>query len=202
MLSVTIPDNPRPDLAAARPAPLPELDQAQPGGGRRSSGPSASPGVQTATSVVDLGAPSPAAAAFTVQGGPEAPGEMFNRIWRVIQWDEAVRTLAGGLPYIEGLAVVGVQMRTGRTGERPTVIVTQQDPTGELIHAIEGPVDQVEEVLRRQPQDVNRSEATRTPHDYVEDPSGGVRRTLRVLTVAGKLSADSLNTLARMAIIR
>ncbi len=113
-----------------------------------------------------------------------------------------MRTLAGGLPYIEGLTVVGIQMRPGRRGERPTVIVTQQDQSGELIHVIEGPVDQVEEVIRRQPGDVHRSESTRTPHDYVDDPAGGLRRTLRVLTLTGKLPVDSLNALVRLATIR
>jgi hypothetical protein len=36
----------------------------------------------------------------------------------------------------------------------------------------------------------------------VDDPAGGLRRTLRVLTIAGKLPVDSLNSLARVATIR
>ena len=80
--------------------------------------------------------------------------------------------------------------------------MTQEDPSGELIYAIEGPVDQVNQVLRRQPKDVHSSDVSRTPPDYVDDPAGGLRRTLRVLTIAGKLPVDSLNALARVATIR
>jgi hypothetical protein len=201
-VAVSVPRDRGPDLGKARPAPLPEPEPPT-GGGRRSSGPSASataPGVQTAASVLDLGVAPRESSPVREPLGEN--GDWFNRIWRVIQWDEAVRTLQGGLPYIEGLPVVGVQMRPGTRGERPTVIVTQQDASGELIQAIEGPVEQVNEVLRRQPPDVHSSEPTRTPHDYVEDPAGGFRRTLRVLTIAGKLPVDSLNALMRLATIR
>jgi anti-sigma factor RsiW len=202
VVAVTVPAEPGPDLRKAKPAPIPEPEPNTPGGGgRRSSGPSAAaPSIQPAASVLDLGI-APAESA-TVRGTAEEGGDFFSRIWRVVQWDEAIRTLQGGLPYIEGLTVVGVQMRPGSRGERPTVIVTQQDASGELIHSIEGPVAQVNEVLHRQPGDFHSSEPTRTPHDYVEDPSGGFRRTLRVLTIFGKLPVDSLNALMRLATIR
>lgn len=202
IVAVSAPQDRGPDLGKAKPAPIPEPEPAT-GGGRRSSGPSAStttPSVQPAASVLDLGVAPPES--NPVRGTSEEGGALFDRIWRVIQWDEAVRTLQGGLPYIEGLPVVGVQMRPGTRGERPTVIVTQQDANGELIQAIEGPVEQVNEVLRRQPTDVHSSEASRTPSDYVDDPVRGLRPTLRVLRIAGKLPEDSLNALVRLAVMR
>jgi len=202
VLAVAPPDTEHASLDRAKPAPIPETEPPASGGGRRSSGPSATstPTNTLAASVVDLGvAP---ADATPGRADPLESEPLFDRVWRVIQWDDAVKTLAGGLPYIEGLPVVGVQIHPGDRGERPMVIVTQQDANGELIHAIEGPVDQVNQVLRRQSGDVHSSDATRTPPDYVDDPSGGLRRTLRVLTITGKLTVDSLNALARIATIR
>ncbi len=202
VLAMTPVDSEHANLDRARPAPIPETEPPVSGGGRRSSGPSAAalPSNQLAASVVDLGiAPAESTA---VRSNAAESGDFFDRVWRVIQWDDAVKTLAGGLPYVEGLPVRGVQIRPGERGERPTVIVTQEVSGGELISAIEGPVDQVNQVLRRQAKDVHNSDATRTPPDYVDDPAGGLRRTLRVLTIAGKLSVDSLNALARVATIR
>lgn len=201
VVAITTTGNTEPNLDKAKPAPIPEPEPQATGGGRRTSGPTAiAPSIQPAASIVDLGAaPSEPP---SVRSTLEDSGDFFNRVWRVVQWDDAIKTLSGGLPYIEGLTVVGVQMRPGKRGERPTVIVTQQDGSGELIQSIEGPVDQVEEVLRRQPKEVHTSEASRTPSDYVDDPARGLRPTLRVLRIAGKLPADSLNALVRMAVMR
>jgi hypothetical protein len=201
VLAVKVAQDSGPDLARAKPAPIPEQEPPATGGGRRSSGPSATqPGNQPVASIIELGAPPPGPR--SVPETREDEGGVFNRIWRIVQWDEAVRTLAGGLPYIEGLAVIGVQMRPGTRGERPTVVVTQQGAGGDLVYAVEGPVEQVEEYVRRQPRDFQSSEATRTPPDYVDDSSGGLRRSLRALKITGKLPADSLNALARVAAIR
>lgn len=201
VLAITT-ESAEPNLDKARPAPIPDPEPQATGGGRRSSGPSAGvPTMQPAASIMDLGAVPPAAG--SLRSAPsEDSADFFNRVWRVVQWDDAIKTLAGGLPYVEGFTVVGVQMRPGKRGERPTVIVTQQDGSGELIQSIEGPVDQVEDVLRRQPKEVRISEASRTPSDYVDDPARGLRPTLRVLRIFGKLPEDSLNALVRMAVMR
>ena len=202
VLAITTAENTEPNLDKAKPAPIQEPEPQATGGGRRASGPTATaPSMQPAASIVDLGAV-PGGSESVRPAPSEDSGDFFNRVWRVVQWDEAVKTLAGGLPFIEGLTVVGVQMRPGKRGERPTVIVTQQDGSGELIQSIEGPVDQVEDVLRRQPKEVHGSEASRTPSDYVDDPVRGLRPTLRVLRIFGKVPADSLNALVRMAVMR
>jgi hypothetical protein len=127
----------------------------------------------------------------------------FNRIWRVVQWEEALQIAGSGIPFIEGIPVVGVLLQPGGAGERPMVIVAQQDQNGEVIQSIEGPVAKVNELLQRQATpDMHSSDAARTAPDYSETPGGGVRRTLRILTVTGRLPVDSLNALARLATIR
>ena len=120
----------------------------------------------------------------------------------MVTWEEALQLAGSGLPYIEGMPVVGVLVQPGAPGERPTVIVAQQDAAGEVIQSIEGPVAKVSELLLRQAApDIHASEPARTPPDYVDAP-GGVRRALRILAVTGRLGVDSLNALARSATIR
>ena len=191
------------DLEHALPAPIAEPEPDPAPTVRRNSGPSATPpSIRLASALSELGtvtreaAPPPETRAET--GGPDP----FRRIWRVVQWEDALRLAGSGLPFIEGMPVVGVLLRPGSRGERPTVIVAQQDAYGEVIQSIEGPVERVEDILKRQPADVHVSETTRTAPDYVDEPGGGVRRTLRILAIAGRLSVDSLNALARLATIR
>lgn len=127
----------------------------------------------------------------------------FDRIWRSVEWEEALQIAGSALPYIEGIPVVGVLVQAGATGERPTVIVAQQDASGEVIQTIEGPVAKVSEMLRRQSSPgVHASNPARTPPDYVDERGGGVRRAIRMLAVTGRLPVDSLNVLARVATIR
>lgn len=213
-----VPQDSTPDLVDdASPAPIPEQTS-----GRSGSGPSAEsrtppsgptgggrgtvPGSvhQLASAVADLGPVTRETSAPPEPAEGAGPGgrDLFNQVWRVVQWEDALRIAGSGLPFIEGMAVVGVLMRPGSPGEHPTVIVTQQDIYGEVFQSIEGPVDRVEEVLRRQPADYKVSERTRTPPDYVEEPGGGLRRTLRIMAIMGRVSVDSLNALARMATIR
>ena len=125
----------------------------------------------------------------------------FSRIWRMVEWEDALQIAGSSLPYIEGLPVVAVLFQPGAPGERATVIVSQQDPSGEVIQSIEGPVDRVTELLQGKP-DTHASDLTRTQPDYVELPDGRVKRTMRVLTVTGRISVDSLNTLVKRATIR
>jgi putative zinc finger protein len=134
---------------------------------------------------------------------PAPRGDLFTRVWRLVPWEDALQIAGSSLPFIEGLPVVGVLFQPGTGGERPTVIVAQQDPNGEVIQSIEGPVAKVDELLRRQATpDMHASEYTRTPPDYVELPGGTMRRSLRILTVTGRLATDSLNALARVATMK
>lgn len=148
-------------------------------------------------------------------GASEAPREVapttrsievkapYNQLWQRVQWEDALEKVGSGLPYIEGMPVIGVLLREGEPGERPTSLVAQQDPSGEIVMSIEGPVARVAEVVKSQNSpDVHASEWTRTPPDYLVGPGGLTRRTNRILTVTGRLSVDSLNSLARQAAIR
>jgi len=127
----------------------------------------------------------------------------FGPLWQQVQWEDALEKAGSGLPYIEGMLVIGVLLRPGEGGERPTSLVAQQDPSGELVLSIEGPLTKVMEIVKSQgAPEIHASEWTRTPPDYVPAPGGTTRRINRVLTVTGRLSADSLNVLARLATIR
>ena len=143
--------------------------------------------------------------AMSIEPAPLAGTEIrspFARIWRRLSWEEALQVAGSALPFIEGMPVLGVLFQPGSPGERPTVIVAQQDASGEVIQSIEGPVDKVTDLLRRQATpDTRASALTRTPPDYIDEP-GGVRRANRILTVTGRLTVDSLNALARLATIR
>jgi hypothetical protein len=121
-------------------------------------------------------------------------------IWQSVDWDEAKTLLGASLPRIEGLPVLDIQLQRGAPGERPLVVVAQQYPTGEVVHTIEGPVQRVSELIQlqnsRNPNRLHASEPARTPPDYLDD-GGTARRGLRVVTVTGSMSADTLNALAR-----
>jgi hypothetical protein len=191
----------------AIPVPIPERRTSfavrQAGMGARSSQAVVpAPRLQLASLVIPA-AYSPSAEKSSINPPAAANLRPFNRIWRAVSWEEALQIAGSGLPYIEGLTVVGVLLQPGGPGERPTVIVAQQDQSGEIIQSIEGPIAKVSELLQRQGTvEMHASEAARTPPDYVESPGGGVRRTLRNLIVTGRLPVDSLNALARMAAIR
>ena len=90
----------------------------------------------------------------------------FGPLWQQVPWEEALEKAGSGLPYIEGMLVIGVLLRPGETGERPTSLVAQQDPSGEIILSIEGPADKVSE-LREEP---GRPRAARQRMD--PDPAG------------------------------
>jgi hypothetical protein len=149
--------------------------------------------------------PSHEVATATAERAVDVPPDTHSptdRIWRVVSWEEALQLAGSGLPYLEGMPVLGVLVQPGARGERPTVIVAQQDAGGDVIQSIEGPVGRVTDLLQRQATpEVHSSEPARTPPDYVDSP-GGVRRGLRIMTVTGRLAVDSLNVLVRGASIR
>lgn len=203
------PADPVADLAAqATELPLPESRPALP------------PSRSRTLRVANVAAPSAAIPAPMLQLAsgfapiPERPGDValtpssdritpFGPLWQQVQWEEALEKAGSGLPYIEGLLVVGVLLRPGEAGERPIALVAQQDPSGEIILSIEGPTSKVSELVRSQATpELHASEMTRTTPDYITVPGSPVRRVNRVLTVTGRLSVDSLNALARLATIR
>ena len=126
----------------------------------------------------------------------------FDRLWRSVEWEDALVLTGGSLPFIDGLPVLGVLLQPGQPGERPAVIVTQQHPSGEILRSIEGPVAKITEFLQRPAEaGVNAGVPARTSPDYIESRIG-TRRVLRALAVTGRLRVDSLTALARAAALR
>ena len=133
---------------------------------------------------------------------PVATPAGFDRLWRSVEWEEALELAGGSLPFINGLPVLDVLLQPGQPGERPAVIVSQQHPSGEILRSIEGPVAKVTEFLQRPAEPgLNASEPARTSPDYIES-RGVTRRVLRALAVTGRMQADSLTAMARSAALR
>jgi hypothetical protein len=133
---------------------------------------------------------------------PVANPAGFDRLWRSVEWEEALVLAGGSLPFINGLPVLGVLLQPGQPGERPAVIVSQQHPSGEILRSIEGPVAKVTEFLQQPAAPgLNASEPARTTPDYIES-RGVTRRVLRALAVTGRIQADSLTVMARAAALR
>jgi hypothetical protein len=133
---------------------------------------------------------------------PVANPAGFDRLWRSVEWEEALVLAGGSLPFINGLPVLGVLLQPGQPGERPAVIVSQQYPSGEILRSIEGPVAKVTEFLQQPAEPgLNASEPARTTPDYIES-RGVTRRVLRALAVTGRIQADSLTVMARAAALR
>ncbi len=199
---------PSPDVLPANPLPLPEatprFTPSRPQGLRISNVANTSailpaPMLQLASAL----APMPEGSRDIAPSARPEGSAPFGPLWQSVQWEDALEKAGSGLPYIEGMLVIGVLLRSGEPGERPTSLVAQQDPSGELILSIEGPVAKVTEIVKSQAtREVHASEWTRTPPDYLPGAGGATRRINRVLTVTGRLSADSLNALARLATIR
>jgi len=159
------------------------------------------PELTLVSAVAPDGEGSPGGASVTALPPVAAPAG-FDRLWRSVEWEDALVLAGGSLPFINGLPVLGVLLQPGQPGERPVVIVSQQHPSGEILRSIEGPVEKITEFLQRPAEPgLNASEPARTTPDYIES-RGVTRRVLRALAVTGRLRADSLTALARAAALR
>jgi anti-sigma factor RsiW len=133
--------------------------------------------------------------------GADDDAPALDGLWQSVGWQEATALSGGNLPRIEGLPVVDIELQRGLADERPLVVVAQQHPSGRIIRTIEGPVDRVAALLdkqmARQSSRLRASAPSLTEPDYIADGSELPRRGLRVMTVTGNFSADSLNALVR-----
>lgn len=127
-------------------------------------------------------------------------------VWRTVSWDEAAALTGDAIPRIAGLPVIEIQVQRVGAEERPMVMVVHQDAAGRLVRSIEGPVDRLgdllSEVIARTEGAIRTSQPQRTASDYVGAATGSPRRTIRVMTLAGRLEADSLNLLSRQVATR
>jgi len=179
------------DPAAAPPAWRPDPAE------RRSVAPAPVRSLASAPQAVSVSTLEPADPSADFAGGG---------VWRTVSWSEAAALTGDAVPRIPGLPVTEIQLQRMGPDERPLVMVAQQDPAGQIIRTIEGPVERVAELLSgeiaRSQGAVRTSEPARSLPDYVGASTGTPRRSIRVMTVAGRLEADSLNHLARSLTIR
>ncbi len=130
----------------------------------------------------------------------------FGGLWETVPWEEAAALTENLVPRIAGLPVVEVRVQQRSATERPLVVVTQQDPNGNLVRTIEGPVGAVallvtQQISRHGPS-WGTSEPTRTRPEYLPAEDGSPRRSIRVATVMGRLAVDSLNLLRERLTLR
>lgn len=137
---------------------------------------------------------------------PEAPSSALSldQGWHVISLAEAEEQTGRLVPVLPDLPVVQVLVRPADGAGRPLLVVTQQEPGGETIHTVEGPVTEIADLVAAQlvpAVGLRSSEPSRSPPDYIES-AGTVRRTSRVLAVMGRFAVDSLNALAAGVVLK
>jgi predicted anti-sigma-YlaC factor YlaD len=123
----------------------------------------------------------------------------FSGIWRTVSWERA-RSETGTEPArIDGLPVMQVQVQQARESKKPIMVVAQQLQSGEMIRTIEGPVNDVSELLaHRGP--AAPAPASLTPQGAPINTADGVmamQRGDQLLAVTGRLPSDSLRAMIR-----
>jgi hypothetical protein len=124
--------------------------------------------------------------------------------WHVTSLADAEEQTGRLVPVLPDVPVIQVLIRQPSGAGRPLLVVTQQQPGGEKIHTVEGPVAEVADLVAAQltpAVGLSSSEPSRSPPDYVES-GGSVRRTSRVLAVMGRIAVDSLNALAAGVVLK
>lgn len=122
----------------------------------------------------------------------------LSGLWKTVPWDEAEALTHNLVPHVTGLPITEVRVQPRSADERPIVIVSQQHASGVIIRTIEGPVDEVAGLVTEQldrGDGLETSLPVRTPPEYLGIGSEIPRRSLRVMTVIGRLPVDTLNAL-------
>lgn len=137
--------------------------------------------------------------------GDQSGDFVADGVWRTVSWSEAEALTGDAVPRVAGLPVVEIQVQRVSAEERPLIMVAQLHRTG-IVRTIEGPAERLAELLSsemtRSSGGIRTSQPVRSAPDYVGAASGTPRRTIRVMAVAGRLDADSLNQLARSLTVR
>ena len=141
-----------------------------------------------------------------VAPAPSVPSSALtlDQGWQATSLAEAEEQTGRLVPVLPDLPIVQVLLRPATGAGRPLLVVTQQEPGGEKIHTVEGPVEEVADLVAAQltpAVGLKSSEPSRSPPDYVE-AGGTVRRTSRVLAVMGRMPVDSLNALAAGVVLK
>jgi hypothetical protein len=125
----------------------------------------------------------------------------LDGMWRTMSWAGAKAEAGDKLPYIDGLPVVQVQVQTSEQGKQPLMVVAQQLSSGEVIRTIEGPTNDVSQLLARRtmtdPLPASGITAS-TPNDSEHaDRTMAMQRGDGMLVITGALPSDSLLAMIR-----
>jgi hypothetical protein len=133
---------------------------------------------------------------------PRSAGDFdLDGVWRTMSWAGAQAEAGDKLPHIDGLPVVQVQVQANEQGKQPLMVVAQQLASGQVIRTIEGPTNDVSNLLARRTmtdpvpttsaRDVGDSRGDHT------DRTMAMQRGDRMLVITGALPPDSLLAMIR-----
>jgi hypothetical protein len=131
---------------------------------------------------------------------PDAGTEFIGAgAWRTVSYAEAAALTGDIVPRISELRVVEIQIQSLGQDQRPLVVVLHQDGKGRIVRTIEGPADRVAELVKGEAESsrgtIRSSHPIRTTHDYVGTDTSEPWRSIRVVTVTGRLDAATLEKL-------
>jgi hypothetical protein len=124
-------------------------------------------------------------------------------VWRTMSWDGAQAEAGDKLPHIDGLPVVQVQLQASKQGKQPLMVVAQQLVSGEVIRTIEGPTNDVSQLLARRTMTDPDSTSSGADSGSSRRSPGQTDRTMamqrgdRMLVITGALPSDSLLAMIR-----
>jgi hypothetical protein len=123
----------------------------------------------------------------------------LDGVWRTMSWAGAQAEAGDKLPHIDGLPVLQVQLQANQQGKQPLMVVAQQLASGEVIRTIEGPANDVSNLLARRTM-TDPVPTTAVPDDRGSDHTDrtmAMQRGDRMLVITGALPSDSLLAMIR-----
>ncbi|HEY7613549.1 MAG TPA: zf-HC2 domain-containing protein [Gemmatimonadales bacterium] len=143
--------------------------------------------------------PTPTTQLRPIEERAAGEGEQFAGTWRTVSWDGAQNEAGRGVPHIDGVPVLRVQVQATNQGSRPLMVVAQQLASGQVIQTIEGPAADVSQLLSRRTGTspdgklaVSISETTPGADQAMAMQMGD-----RMLAITGALPSDSLRAMIR-----
>ncbi len=126
-------------------------------------------------------------------------GEQFAGMWRTMSWDGAQTESGRSPPHIDGLPVLRVQVQANDNGKRPLMVVAQQLASGQVIQTIEGPANDVSELLSRRTTSSSGAGLSVSVSDAepAADQAMAMQMGDRMIAITGALPSDSLRAMIR-----
>lgn len=136
-----------------------------------------------------------------------APGiePELSGVWRTVSWDNARKESGADPVRIDGLPVIQVQVQQSYEGQKPVMVVAQQLASGQLIRTIEGPINDVSQLLARRGPPApapaaplpNTGALASGDGADVQDGMMAMQRGDQMLAITGRLPSDSLRAMIR-----